>query len=128
MNARSTVQRTMILKTVRAMTNHPTADAVFEGVAAVCPAISKATVYRDLNQLAAHGEIRRIAVANAPDRYDLTSGPHTHCICTVCGRVFDYRLRTEPELDDARNDGFSSESFDVMVNGICKDCRREQNG
>jgi Fe2+ or Zn2+ uptake regulation protein len=104
------------------MTNHPTADEVYEKVQVLCPIISKGTVYRDLNRLADNGEILRIAVANAPDRYDLTRGRHTHCRCEVCGRVFDYHLRVEPELDAEGNANFHAENFDIVVNGVCRDC------
>lgn len=127
-NQRNTVQKTLILQTVRSMTNHPTADEIFEKVSAVCPGISKGTVYRDLNRLADNGEILRVAVANSPDRYDLTSHGHAHCRCSVCNRVFDYRLRVAPELDDEGNEGFAAKSMDIIINGICKECGRNQNG
>lgn len=124
---RNTVQKTMILQTVRGMRNHPTADEVYERVSAACPNISRGTVYRDLNRLADNGEILRVAVANAPDRFDLTVAQHTHCLCTVCGRVFDYRLRIEPELDDAGNPNFTAERIDIVVRGVCADCNKEKN-
>ena len=95
---------------------------------ALCPGISKATVYRDLNRLADSGEILRVAVANAPDRYDLTARSHAHCRCGECGRVFDYKLRVNPEFDDEGNEGFTASSFDIIVNGTCKECRRIADG
>ena len=44
--------------------NHPTADAIYAFIAAQHPTISKATVYRNLNQLAAQGEIFARACAD----------------------------------------------------------------
>lgn len=120
---RNTVQKALILQTVRSMTNHPTADEVYDAVGSVCPSISKGTVYRNLNLLAESGEILRVSIANAPDRYDFTTGEHAHCRCRVCGRVFDYALRRVPELDDSCNSGFSAENYYIIVNGICKECR-----
>lgn len=124
---RSTVQKTLILKTVYEMTNHPTADEVYEKVSLICPNISKGTVYRDLNLLADKGMILRVTVANAPDRYDLTTKNHAHCLCTKCGRVFDYLFTTMPELDNRLNDGFVADSYNIMVKGLCKICYNDNN-
>lgn len=108
------------------MTNHPSADEVYEKVAEICPNISRATVYRDLNRFAENGDILRVQVANAPDRYDLTTCSHAHCLCSVCGKVSDYNLRVLPELDEAGNDGFEAEGLCIIVNGICGACRKER--
>ena len=123
--SRNTVQKTLILNTVRSMKNHPTADEIYEAVCNLCPGISKGTVYRDLNRLALSGEIRRVAMANAPDRYDLTAYNHAHCRCSVCGKVYDYRLKVEPELDTdgTENFDFEADSIDVVVHGVCKICK-----
>ena len=57
MQTRNTIQRQIVLQAVNQMHNHPTADAIYAVIAAQHPTISKATVYRNLNQLAAQGEI-----------------------------------------------------------------------
>ena len=57
MQTRNTVQRQIVLQAVRSLHDHPTADSVYAVVAAEHPSISKATVYRNLNQLALQGEI-----------------------------------------------------------------------
>lgn len=119
---RKTVQRTLILQTVRSMTNHPSADEIYDKVQLLCPNISRATVYRDLNRLADEGEILRVNVANAADRYDLTNHNHAHCLCVKCGRVFDYKLESFPVLNDDINDGFKATDIYVVVNGICRKC------
>lgn len=111
------------------MRTHPTADEIYEKTLAACPNISRATVYRILGQLADSGEILRVAVANAPDRFDLTTKRHTHCLCAECGRVFDYRLLTEPLIDDSGNDGFIATGYDIIVNGTCGECAgKSRNG
>lgn len=109
------------------MRNHPTADEVYEKVSETCPNISRGTVYRDLNLLAECGDILRVAVANAPDRYDLTTMRHSHCLCGSCGRVFDYALKTEPELSED-SDGFLATGYELIVRGTCGECRRKENG
>ncbi len=125
---RNTVQKTLILETVRSMTDHPTAEDVYAEVEKRCPNISRATVYRDLNSLATDGEILRVAIANASDRYDLTTVYHAHSRCSVCGKVFDCQISSYPVADADVNDGFVAKSVDIIVNGICRNCREEQNG
>ena len=122
---RNTVQKTLLLETVCSMTTHPTADEIYEIVSQKCNGISKGTVYRGLNQLAEDGKILRVAIANAPDRYDFTLGDHAHCICNECGRVFDYKLLSEPRFDCSGENGFSPISIDVVVRGICSECKAE---
>ena len=121
---RNTVQRTLVLETVRSVTDHPTADEIYERILPRCPGISKATVYRNLNELASEGKILRVAVANAPDRFDLTAHSHCHCRCNLCGRVFDYTPAREPEFDDSLNNGFRVTGCDLIVHGICGECQK----
>ena len=118
---RNTVQKTLILEAVCSMTTHPTADEIYEKVSERCPGISKGTVYRGLNQLAEDGKILRVGIANAPDRYDLTLGDHAHCICNECGRVFDYRLLRDPEIDKSNGD-FKVTSMELVLRGRCNEC------
>ena len=120
---RNTVQKTLLLETVCSMTNHPTADEIYEIVSQKCPGISKGTVYRGLNQLAEDGKILRVAIANAPDRYDFTVGSHAHCICNTCGRVFDYKLLCEPRFDPSGKGDFEAVSIDIIVRGVCAECK-----
>ena len=118
---RNTVQKTLLLEAVCSTTTHPTADEIYEIVSGRCPGISKGTVYRGLNQLAEDGKILRVAIANAPDRYDLTVGDHAHCICNECGRVFDYRLLRDPEIDESNGD-FKVTSIELVLRGKCNEC------
>lgn len=92
-NRRNTVQRTLILETVRELTDHPSADEIYINVLKKCPNISKGTVYRNLTLLADEGLIYRVAVANGPDRYDLTAFSHAHLRCRVCGNVYDHNVQ-----------------------------------
>ncbi len=119
---RNTVQRTLVLETVRSLYNHPTAEEVYENVQVRCPNISRGTVYRNLNNLADDGDILRVQVANAPDRYDFTVEPHAHFRCRYCGRVFDFQLPDAP-LPEGLNEGFYVEDYQLVFCGSCPDCK-----
>ena len=58
---RNTVQRAMTLEAVRRLHAHPTAEEVYRQVAAEHPSVSRATVYRNLRQLAeSAGHVYRV--------------------------------------------------------------------
>lgn len=118
---RNTVQRSVILKAVMQAGYHPTADDIYREVVERCPAISRATVYRDLARLADSGEILRVGVPNAPDRYDRTTGSHGHFICSECGQVWDLPL-PETELPE----GFVARSENLIISGFCGECENRR--
>lgn len=131
MNKRNTIQKMLILDAVRSMSNHPTAQEIYGVVCERCPTISKGTVYRNLNALADDGDILRVTVANAPDRYDKTAYEHCHFRCRGCGRVYDFKLPHEVEIDNTLNPDFIAEDYVLLVNGLCSSCiceRRNDNG
>ena len=55
MKNRNTLQRRLVLETVRRMRNHPTAEEIYLAIAAENPLISEATVYRNLKLLSEQG-------------------------------------------------------------------------
>ena len=128
METRNTVQRQIVLQTVLKMHDHPTADNVYAAVAAEHPSISKATVYRNLNQLAGQGEIRRVPVPNGADRFDFNTSEHYHVRCEKCGAVFDVHM---PQVVDLIGQvegasGVEVRRFDILFEGVCKACREAE--
>jgi len=126
---RNTVQRQIVLQAVRQLRDHPTADAVYEAVTAQHPSISKATVYRNLHQLAAQGEIRQVAVPNGADRFDFRTEDHYHVCCNECGAVFDVRMRQFDDLIGRVEDssGVEIRRYEILFEGICPACRKRQH-
>ena len=57
---RYSYQRQRILEAVQSSTDHPTAVMVYDALKASLPKLSLGTVYRNLNQLADLGRIRKI--------------------------------------------------------------------
>ncbi len=91
MERRNTKQRQIILEAVQSRCDHPNAEQIFRQVRETDPKISLGTVYRNLAILAEEGKILDIRLAGA-DRFDLTTMPHDHFYCEVCGSVSDIRL------------------------------------
>ena len=84
---RNTVQRAMTLEAVRRLHAHPTAEEVYRQVAAEHPSISRATVYRNLRQLAESGLLLKINTTDGADHFDHRCDAHYHAGCLRCGRV-----------------------------------------
>ena len=127
MQTRNTVQRQIVLQAVRSLHDHPTADSVYAVVAAEHPSISKATVYRNLNQLALQGEILRVPVPTGVDRFDFNTQEHYHVRCTECGNVYDVFMPPITDLLDRVTDSSDVEltHYDILFEGVCAACRNK---
>ena len=84
-------QREMILNEMKDRYDHPTADTLYADLREKEPNLSLATVYRNLNQLADLGTIRRMHTTDGKTRFDGTLAPHEHMHCVQCGRVWIVR-------------------------------------
>jgi Fur family peroxide stress response transcriptional regulator len=120
-----TVQRRVVLQTVLARDDHPTADEILEAVKDRVPGISRTTVYRVLDTLANMGAIRRLHHAGASARFDGKVHRHHHMICKQCNKVIDLedeklnRLR----ISHVSSEQFDIEDFSVHLIGTCSACR-----
>lgn len=126
MQTRNTVQRQIVLRTVQSMHDHPTAETIYEVVAKEHPSISKATVYRNLNQLAAQGAVRRVPIPSGADRFDFNVCDHYHVRCTKCGAVYDVRMPYLNNLIEQVEDasGVLVDRYDILFEGVCASCRK----
>lgn len=123
---RNTIQKSLVLEAVQSLRTHPTSADVYAAVRKKHPNISRATVYRNLNALAARGEVLRVEVPNGADRFDFNNAPHYHARCRVCGGVFDIDMPYQHDLakrvEDAR--GFCIERHHILFEGVCAHCAK----
>lgn len=118
-------QREVILKAVTEDLYHPTVDEIYLLSKKDNPKISLGTVYRNLNLLAEMGKISKISMPDGSDRFDGDIKPHHHLCCTNCGKVIDYCSRELENLPTQilQDTEFEVQSINLVVKGICKDCR-----
>lgn len=126
MNNRNTIQRQLVLDTVRSMHNHPDAEQVYSEIVKEHPHISKATVYRNLNLLSEQGQIKKVNVSEGADRYDFRTGEHHHMRCRGCGRLSDAPDGAADVALSGNTDGFSVESVLIELIGLCPDCKNKK--
>lgn len=122
---RNTVQRAIVLETVRRLQCHATADEIYADIIQSSPTISRATVYRNLQQLCEAGEIRKVEVPGSPDRFDHFTDEHYHASCSLCGKVIDVDIECKNDIiSEVRNShGFVLTGHDIIFRGICPDCQ-----
>ena len=97
--------------------------------------IGIATIYRTLDLLDKAGLLRRIQWPGGQMRYQYRRGDQSdhqyHLICTVCGKILDYRDFEKEELDLLdktedlleRKSGFLIRNHNIEYFGLCKKCR-----
>lgn len=117
-------QRQLILDYLKSATSHPTAEQIYAGLKPQNPALSLATVYRNLRLLADDGIILRLDTGESTDRFDADLSEHHHFICTKCGQVTDVcrSFLTKKELEDALESGFRADRHSLYIYGFCAAC------
>ena len=125
---RKTIQQALVLEAVNKLKSHATADEIYQLIVEDHPTISRGTVYRNLNQLSENGDIRKLEVPGAADRFDHRPHNHYHVKCLNCGKVFDVEMDYMEDLEKNIKDshGFEFSGHDLMFRGICPDCKKEQ--
>ncbi|MBQ4289233.1 MAG: transcriptional repressor [Clostridia bacterium] len=122
---RNTVQKKVIYDALVELDDHPTADEVYLLVRKSYPAISKATVYRNLGQMAETGKIKRIAVGDGADHFDHRTHDHLHFHCDVCSRIFDMEGSDEISRSIVlpKNGKDEIYGYNILFYGRCQYCR-----
>lgn len=118
-------QREEIIEILKEAYDHPTAEEIYERVKQIKSTSSRGTVYRNLKFLEEKGEIQKISISDAPDKYDYIRENHGHIICKKCKKIkdieynfernsFKNKIKEQTEIiPDLRT---------VTMYGICKEC------
>jgi Fe2+ or Zn2+ uptake regulation protein len=115
-------QRELIFKKVAALSDHPTAEEIYDVASRESPGLSLGTVYRNLNVLADAGKIRRVSVPGHADRFDHTLRQHSHLYCTRCGSVTDVQLDDDALMRIIRDGAAGAEDYSLTLFGLCPEC------
>ena len=120
-------QREIILDTLTRNAVHPTAERLHQIIKSEDPEtnLGIATVYRNLKKLAELGIIKKIEGLEESEHFDHNTHTHYHFLCTKCNRVFDIDADIAPDVLDKveKQTGFEVSHYDIVMQGICKDCK-----
>ncbi|HEX3874640.1 MAG TPA: transcriptional repressor [Solirubrobacteraceae bacterium] len=122
---RVTSQRLVIYRELHARKQHVTADQLLEAVTPALPGIAIPTVYATLVLLEELGLVRRVSTGTGAVVFDSHVDPHAHTVCRSCGALADLAGPGPPPdaLQSAAAAGFSPEHAQLLIWGVCADCR-----
>lgn len=128
---RVTRARALIEKQLEEDDTFAAAQTVYNRLIARGPHVGVATVYRNLQSMAADGKVDSVS-RNGEVFYRLCKDHrHHHVICRHCGRAIEIEI---PGLEQwvgnrAHSLGFSDVTHEIDVFGLCAQCRAlEENG
>lgn len=118
-------QRENVKKGLEKFCIHPTAEELYLELKPNNANLSLATVYRNLNQLAESGQIKKIEGLSGRVHYDHNNHEHFHIICVNCGKVADLGANTNLsfKLIFEKESQFEVLSYDIVVKGLCSKCK-----
>jgi Fe2+/Zn2+ uptake regulation proteins len=122
---RATSQRVVMHRLVRDRARHLSAEELLSEASKQLPGVSLPTVYATLELFEQLGVVRRVNGGGGTLLWDTRADAHHHMICRRCGRIED--LETPLDLERARRaaarSGFEPDRAEVVVTGLCADCR-----
>lgn len=121
-------QREKILDVLTNNPIHPTADELLEFLKEENSNVGLTTLYRNLNQMASAGMIKKIDGLEASAHFDHNTFEHYHFICKECGKVFDIPSSVAPSVvkNTREATGFDIISHDIVFHGICSECKKRK--
>ena len=126
---RNTLQRKLILDAVRALNIHASAEQVYGYVVQMYPNISKATIYRNLNQMAESGELLNIGDFDDAAHYDHNCHKHYHFMCEDCKQILDVDADFSDIISRAgvnAIDRFDITGYRLTFSGLCHECKQRR--
>ncbi len=118
-----TPQRLALLEEIE-HAGHIDVDALYAILKMSFPAISLATVYKNVSQMY---ELKILEVIKVPDRklqYEIAKAPHIHLACDQCGNVLDMNKCIDELMFSAESEsGFKLNHSAVVLNGLCPSCQ-----
>jgi Fur family peroxide stress response transcriptional regulator len=120
-------KRDAILEIIRSTKTHPGAQWVYDRLKPTIPDLSLGTVYRNLSQFKEEGTLASLGVVRGEERFDFTTLPHPHAVCTRCGKVEDLSGEARMKIEDMAVEipGFVIDKRHTVFYGLCNDCEAE---
>ena len=120
-----TTQQTSIFRVLDTLGRPVTPQELLLAASVESPGLGLATVYRALKKLVETDKVRKIELAGVPPHYEVESGKHHHFfVCEDCQRIFNVD-GCPGGFNKLLPEGFSMTSHEVILYGLCKNCRTE---
>jgi Fur family transcriptional regulator, peroxide stress response regulator len=122
----ATHQRQVLYEVMQTMPGHPSPEEVYARVKKRIPAISLATVYKNIHLFIESGVLKEVSLHHGSLRVEMNSHVHHHMVCSHCKSITDIEekdlgvLPKRPSLPG----GFQVERYAIDVIGICAACQK----
>lgn len=128
---KSTAQRDTIARVFLATQRHINVEELYNEVKRLNPRIGYATVYRTMKLLKDCGVAAERHFRDGEARYESAQKRHhDHLICERCGKIEEFEEARIEALQEsvAKRLGFRFTGHKMELYGICRDCRKSDEG
>jgi Fur family peroxide stress response transcriptional regulator len=123
----ATHQRQVLYEVMQTMPGHPSPEEVYARVKKRVPAISLATVYKNIHLFLERGVLKELSMHHGSLRVELNSiVHHHHMVCLHCKAITDIEEKDLGVLPAPRElpGGFQLERYSIDVIGTCAACQK----
>jgi Fur family transcriptional regulator, peroxide stress response regulator len=122
----ATHQRQVLYEVMQTMPGHPSPEEVYARVKKRVPAISLATVYKNIHLFVEKGVLKQLSMHHGSLRVELNSLHHHHMVCSHCKAITDVEEKDLGFLPAVQQlpGGFQMERYSIDVIGICAACQK----
>ena len=129
---RVTQQRRALVDHVFSRHEHFDADELIEqlGSQSTGAKVSRATVYRALDELVEAGLLRKMSIGNrSVYEHDYGYPQHDHLHCTECDSLIEFRSEELERIREAvaREHGFRVTGHRFTITGVCEECAAKRH-
>ena len=123
---RRTTERYAILNLIMAINGHFTIEELQQMIEKDGFRVSRSTVYNTVELLMDAKMLRRHVFEGMQAQYERITLPHTHLICTTCGKVKEVKDTNFAAFMNARRfNAFNTDHYSLYVYGTCSTCARK---
>ncbi len=123
----ATHQRQVLYEVMQTMSGHPSPEEIYAEVKKLIPAISLATVYKNIHLFIQTGVLKELSMHHGTLRVELNSHHH-HMVCSHCRAITDIDekdLGVLPALRKLPGD-FHMERYSIDIIGVCAACQKAE--
>lgn len=122
----ATHQRQILYEVMETMSGHPSPEEVYARVKKRVPAISLATVYKNIHLFVEKGVLKELSLHHGSMRVEFNDDVHHHMVCSECKAVTDVDendLGVLPSLKELPG-GFQVKRLSIDIIGVCAACQK----